>query len=95
MEVSEKAKGYVLRSGLDRRLERVCGASVEKIDVAIRSLAAEASIGDVQRSPEVNQDAKDVLLERVVFASEVIGSDGARAKLRHEPNGYALMFGSA
>ena len=39
--------GHVLRSGFDRRLERVCGAAVEKIDAAIRSLVLEASIGDV------------------------------------------------
>ena len=31
----------------------------------------------------------------MVFTSEVIGSDGARALLRHEQNGFALMFGSA
>ena len=30
-----------------------------------------------------------------VFTSEVIGSDGARARLRHEQNGYGLMFGGA
>lgn len=31
--------------------------------------------------------------ELMVFTSEVLGSDGARAKLRHEQNGFALMFG--
>ena len=30
-----------------------------------------------------------------VFTTEVVGSDGARAKLRHEQNGFCLMFGPA
>eukprot|EP00959_Pyramimonas_sp_CCMP1952_P231375 4836244-Pyramimonas_sp.AAC.1 len=47
------------------------------------------------RSPAVDQDVKDALSELMVFTSEVLGSDGARAKLRHEQNGFALMFGGA
>ena len=31
----------------------------------------------------------------MVFTSDVLGSDGARALLRHEQNGYGLMFGGA
>ena len=38
---------------------------------------------------------KTALTEMMVFTSEVVGSDGARARLRHEQNGYAFMFGAA
>eukprot|EP00973_Karenia_brevis_P003060 419300-Karenia_brevis.AAC.1 len=31
----------------------------------------------------------------MVFTTEVVGSDGARAQLRHEQNGYVLKFGQA
>ena len=47
------------------------------------------------RSDNVDKDLKTALTEMMVFTSEVVGSDGARARLRHEQNGYALMFGPA
>ena len=31
----------------------------------------------------------------MIFTTDVIGSDGARAKLRHEQNGFILMFGAS
>ena len=31
----------------------------------------------------------------MIFTSEVVGTDGARAKLRHEQNGFGLMFGGS
>ena len=95
MEQIRKAKGHVLRAGFHERLERVCGASAEKIDAAICSLGESASIKDVLQAPAVDPDVKAALSELMVFTAEVLGSDGARARLRHEQNGYALMFGGA
>ena len=95
MEQIRKARGHVLRPGFHERLERVCGSSAEKIDAAIVSLGDGASIKDVMRSADVDPDVKAALSELMVFTADVCGSDGARAKLRHEQNGYALMFGAA
>ena len=95
MEQIRKAKVHVRRPGFHDRLERICRASAEKIDAAIHALGPQASVKDVLRAPAVDQDVKDALSELMAFTSEVIGSDGARARLRHEQNGYALMFGGA
>ncbi len=95
MEQIRKARGHVRRSGFGERLERVCNASAEKIDATMHTLGAEASIKDVLRSPSADPDVKSALLELMIFTSEVIGSDGARARLRHEQNGFGLMFGAA
>ena len=70
-------------------------ASADKIDAAISSLGANASVREVLRAPEVDADVKASLTELMVFTSGVLGSDGARARLRHEQNGYALMFGAS
>ena len=93
MQQIRKARGHVARAGFHERLQCVCRASAEKIDAAIASLGPNASVKDVLRGPDVDPDVKTALSELMVFTSEVIGSDGARAKLRHEQNGYALMFG--
>ena len=95
MEQIRKARWRVIRAGFLERLERIYAASSEKIDAAIQSLGPSASVKDVLRAPGVDQDVKDALSELMVFTSDVIGSDGARARLRHEQNGYALMFGGA
>ena len=95
MQQIRKARGHVTRAGFKERLECICRASAEKIDEAIAALGPGASVKDVLRGPEVDKDVKVALSELMVFTSEVIGSDGARAKLRHEQNGYALMFGPA
>ena len=95
MEQIRKAKSHVIRSGFQERLQCVCRASAEKIDAAVCSLGQNASLKDVMRSSEVDPDVKAALSELMVFTSDVIGSDGARARLRHEQNGYALMFGAA
>ena len=59
------------------------------------SVGGHASIKDVMRAQDVDPDVKAALSELLVFTIDVLGSDGARIKLRHEQNGYALMFGSA
>ena len=95
MEQIKRARAHVVRAGFHERLERVCGASADKIDAAICSLGANATVKDVLRAPGVDKDVKDALAELMVFTSDVLGSDGARARLRHEQNGYALMFGAS
>ena len=95
MELIKRARAHVVRAGFQERLERVCGASADKIDAAICSLGANATVKDVLRAPDVDRDVKDALAELMVFTSDVLGSDGARARLRHEQNGYALMFGGS
>ena len=85
-----------MRPGFHEKLEKICRASAEKIDTAMRSLeGGAASIKDVLRIPDVDEDVKTAMVELMVFTTEVVGSDGARAKLRHEQNGYALMFGQS
>ena len=95
MQQIRKARGHVVRPGFQERLRCICQASAEKIDAAIESLGPNASVKDILRGPDVDPDVKAALSELMVFTSEIIGSDGARAKLRHEQNGFALMFGAA
>ncbi|CAK0852500.1 unnamed protein product, partial [Prorocentrum cordatum] len=95
IEQIRRARGHVNRLGFDARLQKICAASSEKLDAAVQSLGPNASLKDALRSPAVDQDVRDALSELMVFTSEVLGSDGARARLRHEQNGFALMFGGA
>ena len=95
MEQVRKAKAHVIRRGFRERLECICRASAEKIDAAIQSIGERASVKDVLRAGDIDPDVKAALSELMMFTSEVIGSDGARARLRHEQNGYALMFGES
>ena len=89
------ARAHVRRQGYKPKLTTICNATSEKIEDAIRSLGENASVRDVLRSPTCDHDLKEALSELMIFTSDVVGSDGARAKLRHEQNGYALMFGPA
>ena len=50
---------------------------------------------DVLRSADCDADLKEALAELMVFTTEVVGSDSARAKLRHEQNGVGLMLGAS
>ena len=95
MEQVRKARAHVARRGFRERLECVCRASAEKIDAAIQSMGERASVKDALRAGDVDPDVKAALSELMLFTAEVIGSDGARARLRHEQNGYALMFGES
>lgn len=95
MEQIRKARGHVVRAGWRMNLDAICKASAGKIDGAIASLGDDASVKDVLRAPQVDQDVKTALSELMVFTADVLGSDGARARLRHEQNGYALCFGPA
>jgi hypothetical protein len=95
MEQIKKAKTHVLRSGYQEKLERICNASAEKVEAAINSLGERASYRDVIRSSDCDSDLNDALKELIVFTSEIVGSDGARGKLRYEQNGYCLAFGQA
>ena len=52
-----------------------------------------ASVRDVLQSPDCDPLLKEALSELMVFTTEVVGSDGARARLRHEQNGFGLAFG--
>eukprot|EP00973_Karenia_brevis_P083709 11614283-Karenia_brevis.AAC.1 len=56
MEQIRRAKGHVLRTGYHERLERVCGCSADKIDAAICSVGAGASVKDVVRAENVDPD---------------------------------------
>ena len=94
MEQIRRAKAHVARPGFKEKLDRICNASAEKIEVAMQGLT-NPSVKDILLSTHADEDVKVALTELMVFTSEVIGSDGARARLRHEQNGYALMFGQA
>jgi len=93
MEQIRLAKAHVRRSGYHEKLERICKASAEMVDAAMRCVGDRASVRDVLRSPECDPLLKEALAELMVFTTEVVGSDGARARLRHEQNGFGLAFG--
>ncbi len=65
------------------------------MDEAIACVGDSGTMRDVLRAPGVDSDLKEALAELQIFTSDVVGTDGARAKLRHEQNGYTLMFGQA
>ena len=85
----------MLRKGWQQKLERICNASAEKIEAAIASVGENATIRDVLRSGDCDSELKEALAELQIFTTEVVGSDGARAKLRHEQSGFLLAFGQS
>ena len=95
MEQIRLAKAHVRRSGYHAKLERICSASAEMIDAAICSVGERGTVRDVLRAPDCDPLLKEALSELMIFTSEVVGTDGARAKLRHEENGFALAFGQS
>ena len=93
MEQIRRARAHVRRSGYQTKLEKICSASADKIEAAIRCVGENGTVRDVLRSGECDADLKEAFAELMVFTTEVVGSDGARAKLRHEQSGFCLMFG--
>ena len=51
MEQIRKARAHVSRPGFHESCERICQASVERLDAAMHSLGGAASIRDVLRAP--------------------------------------------
>ena len=95
MEQIRRAKAHVTRAGYKQKLERICNASAEKIEAAMACVGEKAAVRDVLRSAECDADLKEALAELQIFTTDVVGSDGARARLRHEQNGFCLVFGQA
>ena len=93
MEQVRRARAHVRRSGYRSKLEKICSASADKIEAAIKCVGENGTIRDVLRSGDCDSDLKEALAELMVFTTDVVGSDGARAKLRHEQSGFCLMFG--
>jgi hypothetical protein len=95
MEMIRRAKAHVKRNGYHEKLEKICGATAEQIEAAMSFVGENGSVRDVLRSPDCDPGLKEALAELLVFTTDVVGTDGARAKLRHEMNGYTLAFGAA
>ena len=95
MDQIKRARVHVRRSGHHQKLERICNASAEKVDAAIACVGAGGTIRDVLRSNACEPELKEALAELMVFTTDVVGTDGARARLRHEQNGFCLAFGAA
>lgn len=93
MEQIRRAEAHVTRVGYKQKLERICNASAEKIEAAIACVGEGGTLRDVLRSVDCDKDLKEALSEPRIFTSDVVGSDGARAQLRHEQNGFSLKFG--
>jgi len=93
MEQIRLARAHVRRSGYHAKLERICNATPEMVDAAMRHVGERGSVRDVLRSSSCDPLLKEALSELMVFTTEVVGSDGARARLRHEQNGFGLAFG--
>ena len=95
MEQIRLARAHVQRSGYQKKLEMICNASAEKVEAAMCCVGENGSVRDVLRSTDCDPELKEALAELMVCTTDVVGSDGARAKLRHEQNGFALAFGAA
>ena len=95
MEHIRHARAHVQRSGYQKKLEIICNASSEKVEAAMCCVGENGTVRDVMRSADCDPELKEALAELMVCTTEVVGSDGARAKLRHEQNGFALAFGAA
>ena len=52
------------------------------------------TVRDVLRCADCDPDLKEALAELMVFTTDVVGSDGARSRLRHEQTGFGLAFGA-
>ena len=63
------------------------------MEAAIACVGEKGNLRDVIRAPGVDCDLKEALAELQIFTSDVVGTDGARAQLRHEQNGYCAVFG--
>ena len=95
MEQIRLAKAHVQRKGYHKKLDLICNASVEHVEAAIAAVGEGGNIRDVMKSSECPVGLKEAFFDLMVFTSEVIGSDGARARLRYEQNGLGLEFGPA
>ena len=95
MEQIRRAKAHVRRSGYQKKLETICNASSDKIAAAMACVGEHGTLRDVLRSVDCDADLKEAMAELMALTTEVVGSDGARAKLRHEQNGFGLRFGAA
>ena len=60
--------------------------------VHLRDPLAPAAPAETDPPPDP-ADLKAALAELQIFTTDVVGSDGARAKLRHEQSGFILAFG--
>ena len=65
------------------------------MEAAIACVGEKGNLRDVLRAKDVDNDLKEALVELQIFTSDVVGTDGARAQLRHEQNGYCAVFGPA
>ena len=95
MEQVRRAKAHVQRSGYRKKLDLICNASAEKVEAAIAAVGERGSLRDVLRSSECDPGLKEAIADLMIFTSDVIGTDGARSKLRYEQNGLGLEFGPA
>ena len=84
MEQIHLARAHVQRSGYQKKLEIICNASAEKVEAAMCCVGENGSVRDVLRSTDCDPELKEALAELMVCTTDVVGSDGARAKPRHE-----------
>ena len=94
MEIVRRATPHVRRRGWQASLKVICDASAMKIWECMKSVNDKAGLGDIIRNKSVHSDLRHALQEMMYFTSEVIGTDGARQKLRHEQMGDMLRFGA-
>ena len=94
MDIVRHATPHVRRRGWQASLKVICDASAMKIWECMKSVNDKAGLGDIIRNKSVHSDLRHALQEMMYFTSEVIGTDGARQKLRHEQMGDMLRFGA-
>ena len=70
MEQIRRAKLHVLRNGYQQKLERICNASADKVEAAIRCVGEKGAVRDVLRSADCDSDLKEALAELMVFIHE-------------------------
>ena len=80
---------------LPKGLETICNASSDKLAAAMECVGENATLRDVLRSADCDADLKEAMAELMIFTTEVVGSFGARPRLRHAQDGFGLTFGAA
>ena len=93
MELVLQARRHVQRKGFAGDVDTVCNAHPDNFLEAWKHVGDKGIIRDVLRHREVESGLKRALTNLMLMSDNVVGTDAARAKARHEQNGLTLWFG--
>ncbi len=92
MELVRRAGAHVRRPGFQGSLTLINKTTADSIQEASMTLGDKAGFRDALRG-NAPESLKRALSDVLLFSAEVVGSDGARQRLRHEQMGDMLRFG--